>query len=147
MYKHILIPTDGSSLARAAAMAGIRLAKALGAKVTGFHASRAAVPLEYKGLFSVDYSKPAARTNAIRKMAAKHLDVIERAAKAAGVHCELEHVTDDYAAEAIVKAAKRKGCDLIFMPTHGRRGFKDSMLGSQTRKVLSMSKLPVLIHR
>jgi nucleotide-binding universal stress UspA family protein len=147
MYKHILIPTDGSSLARAAARAGVRLAKALGARVTGFHAARPAVPLEYKGLLSLDYSDPVARSKAIERAAEKHLSIIQEAARAAGIRCAVQHVTDDYPAAAIVAAARRNGCDLIFMPTHGRRGFKDSMLGSQTQRVLSMSKVPVLIHR
>jgi nucleotide-binding universal stress UspA family protein len=73
--------------------------------------------------------------------------VIEDAAKAAGVPCKLEHVTDDYPADAIVAAAKRNKCDLIFMASHGHSGFKSSLLGSQTHKVLAQSKVTVTIHR
>lgn len=147
MYKHILIPTDGSALARAAAVAGVKLAKAVGAKVTGFHAAPPATPIEYKGMFPVGYSDPTQRARVIEKAAGKHLAVIEKAAQAAGARCKVEHVTDDFPAAAIVAAAKRNGCDLIFMPSHGRRGFKNSLLGSQTQKVLSLSKVPVLVHR
>jgi nucleotide-binding universal stress UspA family protein len=147
MYKHILIPTDGSALSRAAALAGVKLAKAMGARVTGFHAAPPATPVEYKGMLPVGYSDPAVRARVIEKAARKHLEVIEKAARSARVRCKVEHATDDYPAEAIVAAARRNKCDLIFMPTHGRRGFKNSMLGTQTQKVLSLAKVPVLVHR
>jgi len=147
MYKHILIPTDGSALSRAAAIAGMKLAKGMGARVTGFYAAPPATPVEYKGMFPVGYRDPAERARIIERTARKHLEIIEKAARAARVRCKVEHVTDDYPAEAIVAAARRNGCDLIFMPTHGRRGFKNSMLGTQTQKVLMLAKVPVLVHR
>ena len=147
MYRHILIPTDGSALARAAAVAGVKLAKSTGARVTGFHAAPPATPVEYRGMLPVGYRNPAEHARVIEKTAARHLVVIEKAARAAGVRCKVEHVTDHFPAEAIVAAARRNKCDLIFMPTHGRRGFKSSLLGSQTQKVLSLSKVPVLVHR
>ena len=147
MYKHILIPTDGSAMSRAAAIAGVKLARTLGARVTGFHAAPPATPVEYKGMFPVGYRDPAERARVIEKAARKHLEVIEKAANAARVRCKVEHVTNDYPAEAIVAAARRNNCDLIFMPTHGRKGFKNSMLGTQTQKVLSLAKVPVLVHR
>lgn len=147
MYKHILIPTDGSALARAAAAAGVRLAKKLGARVTGFHAAPPATPVEYKGLWPVGYREPARAARLIEKVARKHLAVVEEAARRAGVRCKVEHVTSDFPAEAIVAAARRNGCDLVFMPTHGRRGFRNSMLGTQTQKVLALAKIPVLVHR
>jgi nucleotide-binding universal stress UspA family protein len=147
MYKHILIPTDGSALSRAAAIAGVKLAKSMGARVTGFHAAPPATPVEYKGMFPVGYRDPAERARVIERTARKHLEVIEKAARAARVRCKVEHVTDDYPGEAIVRAARRNGCDLIYMPTHGRRGFRNSMLGTQTQKVLTLAKVPVLVHR
>lgn len=147
MYKHILIPTDGSPLARDAIASAVKLAKAVGARVTGFHAAPPATPVEYKGLFPVGYREPAERARVIERAARKHLDAVEKAARNAGVRCKVEHVTSDFPADAIVAAARRNGCDLIFMPSHGRRGFKNSMLGSQTQKVLSLSKVPVLVHR
>lgn len=147
MYKHILIPTDGSAISRGAAIAGVKLAKSMGARVTGFHAAPPATPVEYKGMLPVGYRDPAERSRIIERAARKHLEVIDKAARAAGVPCRVEHVTDDYPAEAIVAAARRNKCDLIFMPTHGRRGFKNSMLGTQTQKVLTLAKVPVLVHR
>ena len=147
MYKHILLPTDGSALARAAVLAGVKLAKTLGARVTGFYAAPAPTPLEYKGMFPVGFVDTAERARVIEKAAARNLEVVEKAAKAAGVRCKLEHVTDDFPAQAIIAAAKRNKCDLIFLASHGRHGFKPSNLGSQTQKVLSQSKLPVLVTR
>jgi len=147
MYKNILLPTDGSALAREAVQAGVELAKSLGARVTGFYAAPPATPIEYKGLLPVGYSDPAKREQLIEKAAAKYLEVIEKAAKAAGVPCKVEHAVNDFPADAILAAAKKNKCDLIFMPSHGRRGFTNSLLGSQTQKVLSLSKVPVLVHR
>ena len=147
MYKHILIPTDGSPLARSAIEAGVELAQKIGAKVTGFYAAPPATPLEYKGLLPVGYDEPVDRARAIEEMAHRYLEVIEKTAKAAGVPCKVEHVTNDYPADAIIAAAERNKCELIFMATHGRGGLRRSMLGSQTQKVLSQSKIPVLVHR
>lgn len=147
MYKNILIPTDGSALSREAIAAGVKLAKALGARVTGFYAAPPATPLEYKGMFPIGYADPAQRARAIEKSANENLAVIEKAAKAAGVRCKVEHVTDDFPADAIVAAATRNKCDVIFIASHGRHGFRDSMLGSQTQKVLAQSKIPVIVHR
>jgi nucleotide-binding universal stress UspA family protein len=147
MYNHILIPTDGSALSRAAAIAGVKLAKSMGARVTGFHAAPPSTPVEYKGMLPVGYRDPAERARIIERTARQHLEVIEKAARSARVRCKVEYVTDDYPAEAIVAAARRNNCDLIFMPTHGRRGFRNSMLGTQTQKVLSLAKVPVLVHR
>jgi len=147
MYKHILLPTDGSALARGAVRAGIKLAKSVGAKVTGFYAAPPATPLEFKGLLPVGYADPALHARLIERAAARYLAVIEQAAKAAGVHCKLEHVTSDYPADAIVAAAIRNKCDLIFMASHGHRGCTASLLGSQTHKVLAQSKVTVMVYR
>ena len=147
MYKHILLPTDGSPLARKAILAGVKFAKAIGARVTGFYAAPPATPLEYRGMFPVGYADPAARARAIEKTASKRLAVVAAAAKAAGVRCRVEHVTDDFPADAIVAAARRNKCDLIFISSHGRHGIKPSLLGSQTQKVLAHSKIPVLVQR
>lgn len=148
MYKHILIPTDGSKLSRAAAEAGVRLAKALGARVTGFFAAPPATPIVFKGIVPVGYQAPEEHEASIRKAAESYLGGIDKAARAAGVPCEVLSTTSDYPAEAIVAAAKKRRCDLIFIASHGRRGVRrESLLGGETQKVLSQSPIPVLVYR
>jgi nucleotide-binding universal stress UspA family protein len=147
MYKHILIPTDGSALSRSAAVAGVRLAKALGAKVTAVYAAPPATPLVYKDLLPVDYVTPQQHAAAIRKAAANYLGVVEKAAKAAGVQCKLIHTTSDFPADVILATAAKQKCDLIFIASHGRRGLARALLGSQTQKVLSQAKIAVLVSR
>jgi nucleotide-binding universal stress UspA family protein len=148
MYKHILLPTDGSPLARAAALAGVKLARKLGARVTGFYAAPPATPIEYKGLLPVGFVDPSEHEKLIERAATQYLQVIEKTARAAGVVCNVEHVVDDFPDVAIISAAKRHKCDLILMPTHGRRGIiRASMLGTITQKVLQGSNIPVLVHR
>ena len=147
MYKHILLPTDGSPASQGAVRDGIRLAKALGARVTGFHAAPPATPLEFRGLVPRRYLDPAQHARQIEAAAARNLGFIEKAARAAGVHYAGAWTIDDFPAAAIVAAAKKHRCDLIFMASHGRHGFKRSLLGSQTQKVLAASPVPVLVGR
>lgn len=147
MYKHILIPTDGSELSRRAIVAGVKLAKSLGAKVTGFFAAPPATPVVYEDFVPVGYMTPEQHAEMIEKTTAHYLGVIEKAAEAAGVACECIHVTNDFPADAILAAAKKQKCDLIFMASHGRRGLRGVLLGSETQKVLTHSKIPVVVYR
>jgi nucleotide-binding universal stress UspA family protein len=148
MYKHILIPTDGSKLAKDAGQAAVDLARSLGARVTGFFAAPPATPIVFKGLLPAGYVTPEEHEANIRKAAQAYLGAIEKAAKAAGVACEMMSVTSDYPADAIVAAAKKRRCDLIFMASHGRRGLRrESHLGTETQKVLAQAPLPVLVYR
>jgi nucleotide-binding universal stress UspA family protein len=147
MYKHILIPTDGSALSRRAALAGVRLARALGAKVTGLFAAPAATPLVYRDSLPVGYGTTRRNAALIQRAARRHLGVVARAAKAAGVRCETVSVIDDYPADAIVAQANKRRCDLIFMASHGRHGLRGALLGSETQKVLARASLPVLVYR
>jgi nucleotide-binding universal stress UspA family protein len=147
MYKHILIPTDGSDLSRKAAMNGVKLAQALGARVTAFFAAPAPTPLVYEGFLPVGYTTLEGHAEIVEKTAARYLGVIERACEKAGVPCRSVHVTNEFAADAIIDAAKKYKCDLIHMGSHGRRGLSGVLLGSQTQKVLTNSRIPVLVHR
>ena len=148
MFKHILIPTDGSKLAAASAQAGVKLAQSLGARVTAFFAAPPATPIVFKALMPVGYATPEEHEKSIEKAARTYLGTIEKAARAAGVRCETVSTTSDYPADAIIAAAKKRGCDLIFMASHGRRGVRrSSLLGSETQKVLSESSIPVLVYR
>ncbi len=147
MIKHILIPTDGSRPSERAARAGVALAKSLGARVTAFVAAPPPTPIVYKDFVPVKYMAPDEHAELIERAALKYLGVIERAAQAAGVRCESVHVTSDFPAEAILATARKRHCDLIVMASHGRRGLKAVMLGSQTQKVLARAGIPVLVFR
>jgi nucleotide-binding universal stress UspA family protein len=144
MYKHLLIATDGSELAGKAVATGLQLAKALGAKATAVtvtEAWAAMVPGEGAFVFPVEEYEKAAARNAARILA----DVAAQAQKL-GVPCETVHVTE-FPAEGIILTAKDKGCDLIVMASHGRRGLSRVLLGSQAVRVLTHSTVPVLICR
>jgi nucleotide-binding universal stress UspA family protein len=147
MFKNILIPTDGSSLSQKAAVQGVALAKSLGAKVTGFFAAPPATPIVYRNNLPVGLAQPGEHKEIIERTAAKYLDFIARAAKKAGVPYEGLHTTNDYAADAILDIAKKKKCDAIVMGTHGEGGLRGMFIGSVTQKVLSKSKIPVLVFR
>jgi nucleotide-binding universal stress UspA family protein len=147
MYKHILIPTDGSALSRKAIDAGVKLAKSLGAKVTGVFAAPPATPLVYGDHLPVAYATPKEHERMIKASAARHLAVIAGAAKKAKVPYAGVSMTSDFPADVILAVAKKEGCDLIVMASHGRRGLKGVLLGSETQKVLTHSKIPVLVCR
>jgi nucleotide-binding universal stress UspA family protein len=83
----------------------------------------------------------------IRQTSDHHLGVIEAMASAAGVPVKCVSVTSDYPADSIIKVASEEGCDLIFMASHGRRGLSGILLGSETQKVLTHAKVPVLVFR
>jgi nucleotide-binding universal stress UspA family protein len=144
MYKHILIATDGSELAGKAVTTGLALAKTLGAKVTAVNATEpwtAMVTGEAALAFPIEeYEKSAAEN------AAKILSEVSAAAKKQGVACETVHV-NDFPAEGTIATAKARGCDLIVMSSHGRRGLARVFLGSQAMRVLTLSTVPVLICR
>jgi nucleotide-binding universal stress UspA family protein len=147
MFKHILIPTDGSPLSRAAGTAGVELARRLGARVTGLFAAPAPTPIVYRALLPVGYMPQDRRAALIRRAATRYLEAIETAARRAGVRCDRVSVTDEYPAHAILATAEKRGCDLIFMASHGRRGVAGRLLGSETQRVLAASPIPVLVYR
>ena len=146
MYKHILIPTDGSELSVRAIKQGIGFAKEIQAKVTGVYV----VPHFYHLVDyyrDVDAKSIAKYEAAAKEQAEKYVAVIGNAAKAADVPCECVVMTGELPYELIIKTAEDKGCDLIFMASHGRRGIKGLVLGSETLKVLTHCKVPVLVCR
>lgn len=147
MFRHLLVPTDGSPLSNTAAKSAVALAKDLGARVTGFFATPEYQPRVVGEYVPRDFVGPQAYAEQMQKLAEKHLRAIERHARAAGVPFAADQATDDYPFEAIIKAAKRNKCDLIYMASHGRRGLTAVVLGSETNKVLTHSTIPVLVHR
>jgi nucleotide-binding universal stress UspA family protein len=145
MYTNILIPTDGSELAGKAVQHGIALAQKIGAKVTGL------TVLPPFHVFTTDTQMiedtPAQYQARMQKHAEKTLGGVTHAAQAAGVACETVRVEHEHPYQAIIDTAASKGCDLIVMASHGRRGVSAIVLGSETVKVLTHSKIPVLVHR
>src|SRR5271163_1857236 len=145
MYTNILIPTDGSELAHKAVRHGIALAQRIGAIVTALTVSP---PFH---TFTTDTQMiedtPAQYQTRMQDLAEKTLGAIADAARTAGVACEIVHVQHEHPYQGIIETADAKGCDLIVMASHGRRGISAIVLGSETVKVLTHCKLPVLVHR
>ena len=148
MYKHILVPTDGSKLSLKAAKAAAGLAKATKAKVTAVYVMEPFMPpMTSEGMvFHVGYSIKDYEKGT-REVASKALAKITAAAAAAKVPCDSIAVFNENPWEGIIKAAGSKGCDVIVMASHGRRGLAGLLLGSETQKVLTHSKVPVLVCR
>jgi nucleotide-binding universal stress UspA family protein len=147
MYRNILVATDGSKLSLKAAAHAIALAEVIGARLTGFHASPDyPLPVYAEGVTFEPVSRKeyAARC---RKEADKILGVIADKAKAARVVFSAASAISSTPWEAILAAAKKHKCDAIVMASHGRRGVAALVLGSETQKVLTHSKLPVLVVR
>ena len=146
MYKHILIPTDGSKLSEKAVRAGIDLARSVNAQVTLFTAS---VPFHAVVTESVLVPRNTASEYArlAEEHAAERLKPGEAYARSHGVPVRTEHVYAEFPHEAIVDAVQRDHCDLVCMASHGRKGLASVLLGSETHKVLTHSKIPVLVCR
>lgn len=145
MFKHILLPTDGSKLSEAAIQAGVQFAQSINAKVTGFYTMPKFHMLTYQTEMLTDTKQDFAKD--CKAHAERFLAVIVQAAKAADVPCETTVQISDHPYEAILAAAKEKGCDLIMMASHGRGGIQGFLLGSETHKVLTHSPIPVLVFR
>jgi nucleotide-binding universal stress UspA family protein len=144
MFKKILLPTDGSELSGKAIEGGLAFAKALGASVVGLTVVE---PYSYSNLSEYrpetldDYEQ---RTD---KIAAARLGQIADAAAKVGTAVETVTVKSFSPFEAIIETAKAKGCDVIFMASHGRKGLSAVLLGSETQKVLTHSTIPVMVYR
>ena len=145
MYTNILIPTDGSELAGKAVQDGIALAKRIGAKITALTVLPPFHVLTTDTRMLED--TPAQYKARMQAHAEKTLGAVAQAAQAAGVACEMVHVEHEHPYQAIIDTAGSKGCDLIVMASHGRHGISAIVLGSETVKVLTHSKIPVLVHR
>jgi nucleotide-binding universal stress UspA family protein len=147
MYSKILIPTDGSAVSLAAAVKGVQFAQTLGAAVIGLYAPPGyQYPVYMEGMPDV-YPTPAEYKAMMLAESRAYLAHIQDAAHAAGVTFEGISVFDNSAAQAIIKTAKRKQCDLIFIGSHGRGGISKLFLGSVAAKVISACTIPVLVHR
>ena len=145
MFKHILLPTDGSAASEAAIRSCLRFAKEIGARVTGLHVLPEFHVLTYNTEMLEDTREQFAQDSEAH--AKTFLTAIEHAAKEAGVACDVLRMTSDHPYQAIVQAAQDQQCDLIAMASHGRKGLQGFLLGSETQKVLTHSQIPVLVYR
>ncbi|HJY75926.1 MAG TPA: universal stress protein [Burkholderiales bacterium] len=147
MFKHILIPTDGSNVAAKAIGAGVRLAAEMGARVTGFHAQQPRPLHLHVNGYAVEKDLIAELDRRSHQFAERCVAQIEDAARADGVAFEAVVVKSIRPYEAIIHAAQERGCDAIFMASHGHRGLDGLLLGSVTQQVLTHSTIPVLVFR
>ncbi len=149
MFKHILVPTDGSELSSRTIKQAILFAKSLGeqTQITAFFA-QPEYPTAYFGEGAlIDPATPTEFSESTSKQADRYLGEIEHEAKIAGVKCNIVTEISDAPFKAIIEVAERENCDLIFMASHGRRGLAGLLLGSETNRVLTHTKIPVLVYR
>ncbi len=147
MFKHILLPTDGSKLSARAVKGGIELAKKSKARVTVIHIVPEFKLMVDEGITMLSAALKKRFEDEGRARAQKMLDDIARQARARGVRCTTLCVASDLPYLQIISAARKKKCDLILMASHGRRGLSSLLLGSETAKVLLHTKVPVLVVR
>jgi nucleotide-binding universal stress UspA family protein len=148
MFKHILVSTDGSKLSGKAIRTAVRLAAATGAKVTGSYIIAPYVaPMYGEAAIYVPAVSPKRYKELTQREARKALAAVEIEARTAGVEYRGASITANNPWEGIIRTARSKGCDLIVMASHGRRGLAGFVLGSETTKVLTHSKIPVLVCR
>jgi nucleotide-binding universal stress UspA family protein len=146
MYKHILLPTDGSAFSDVAIDNGLKFAKFAGAKVTGFYVMVERPPASFDDAPPASAGAPA--HEAISKAeAAKYLTIVAEKARTAGVPCETYSTPHASPHQAIIQAATERGCDLIVMASHGRKGVTGDLVGSETARVITHCKIPVLVYR
>ncbi|MCP1539774.1 universal stress protein [Methylorubrum extorquens] len=143
MYQHILVPTDGTALSTSAVTNAVSLAKTMGAKVTVLTVVHRLPEMALGGSYTyMDEYRRHAQADAERR-----LSDAEQKAKREGVSCDAVKVEDRQPFEAIIETAEARGCDLIVMASHGPRGITALLIGSETMKVLTHSKIPVLVYR
>lgn len=147
MFKKILLPTDGSELSRQAAQRAVIFAKEISAQLVIFLATPKYSLDRLDEGSPLTYTQPQEYAAQMDDRVTRYLGEIEKLCADADVVCTAMTVSSDVPYEAIVKAAESENCDLIFMASHGRRGISAVLLGSETNKVLSHSKIPVLVYR
>lgn len=144
MYQRLLVPTDGSDITAKAVSTAVNLAKLTGAQVIGLTVKE---PFPYTAMSELQPVAPKEFLEAQERLAARHLAALQQACEAAGVACTTITVEAVVPWEVIVEQCAAQQCDLIVMASHGRRGMSALLLGSETQKVLTHSKVPVLVVR
>jgi len=147
MYKRILVPTDGSALSKKAVKSAVELAATVGAEVVALNVVPRYPTSYFEGGISVSPNEVARVEKQWAEKGQALADEVEKAAEKAGVVAKAITVRSDLVAEAILNAAKKHKCDLVVMASHGRRGLKRLLLGSETQHVLTHGNIPVLVLR
>ena len=145
MFRHILVPTDGSDLSHTAAVNAVALAKLTGAQITALHVAEPYSTNVQEEHVPLHFVLPAEHEKNVQEQAAPHLDDVKKLADVAGVRCDVRTTMSNFPADAIVDAAESLGCDAIVMGSHGRTGLSKLLLGSETQKVLVKTRVPVLV--
>ena len=144
MYQRILVPTDGSDVTSKATTTAIALARALGAQIETLCVKE---PFPYSGISEIQPVAPQEYFDNQERIARQRVQLIASACEAAGITCSAHTVDALHPYEAIIEHAQQHGCDLIVMASHGRRGMRALLLGSETQKVLTHTTIPVLVVR
>jgi nucleotide-binding universal stress UspA family protein len=147
MFRKILVPTDGSELSTAAATAAIKLAEENGASVFVLNVQPTYQPPLVAEVPMADYFSKDEYDKSAMAVGTRVVEAVQAKAKAASVPSHALVRLDPSPWEAIIRTAREEGCDLIFMASHGRRGMAGLLLGSETQKVLTHCKIPVLVYR
>lgn len=147
MFKHILLPHDGSAISSKAVKCGIDFAGKIRARVTAIHVVPQFMVAADVSLVRLSPGLRKRLEDQARARAQKILGAIVSQAKRRGVRCSTMSVVSDFPYQQIIASARKKKCDLIMMASHGRRGLSSLLLGSETAKVLMHSKVPVLVVR
>lgn len=147
MFKHLLVPTDGTEFSTLAVQRAVTFASEAGARITFFYAKPDYTVVFYGEGVLVDPNTPQSFAEHANQRAADILDACRALADAAGVSCDTKSETSELPYQAIIDCAEQSACDLIFMASHGRRGLSALLLGSETQKVLTHTEIPVLVYR
>lgn len=144
MFKRILVPTDGSDITATAVATAVELARSLGAEL---HTISVKEPFPYSAISEMQPTPPQEFFDAQERIASRRVQAVVEASARAGVRCQPNTVEGIHPWESIIEHARKMDCDLLVMASHGRRGVSALLLGSETQKVLTHSKIPVLIVR
>jgi nucleotide-binding universal stress UspA family protein len=146
VFKHILVPTDGSRISEEAATAGIHLAKSLGARVTALYVIPEAPSSPLEAWAHRDRHFRSHLQKSFEKRGSEYLETIRDAARKAGVPCNCQLERGDSPHRQILATAEKLECDAIIMASHGKNGAASGLLGSETMKVATMGTIPVIVH-
>lgn len=145
MFRHILVPTDGSASSDIAIQSAMRFAKSIGARVTGLHVIEPYQVVTARADMVADTPEQYEKDS--QEQSSKYLLALQQSAREHDVPCDTLVVRHDEVYQAIVQAAYDKQCDLVAMASHGRKGVRDLLLGGETQRVLTRSQIPVLVFR